>query len=80
MIRKLFSIVISHCSDALRQWGEACDDGLTDQVGSFAGDVREDCKPVFAINERNDRLLVARSDLGVAPAVWQSRLAYVPLS
>jgi hypothetical protein len=25
-------------------------------------------------------LLVARSDLGVAPAVWQSRLAYVPLS
>ncbi len=66
MICKLFSIVISYCSDALRQRGEACDDGLADQLRSLAGDVREDCKPAFALNERHDRLLVARTNHGVA--------------
>jgi hypothetical protein len=80
MICKLFSIVVSHCSDALRHRGEACNDGLADQVGIFASDVREDCKPAFALNERYDRLLVARSDHGVALAVWQSRRANVLLS
>lgn len=37
MIGKPLTIVISHCSDALRQRGEALGDGLTKQVGGFVG-------------------------------------------
>jgi hypothetical protein len=65
MIRKLFSIVVSHCSDARRQRSKACNDGLADQVGSFAGDVREGCKTAFALHERHDRLFVTGADYGV---------------
>ncbi len=66
MIRKLFSIVISYCSDALRQRGQACDDGLANQVASFASNVCENGKPAFALNERHYRLLVTRIYHGVA--------------
>ncbi len=38
MIRKLFSIVVSHGSDALCQRSKACNDGLADQVRGFASD------------------------------------------
>ena len=66
MIRKFFSIIVSHCSDTLRQRSQACNDGLADQVRGFAGDMREDCKPAFALHERHDRLFVARTNHGVA--------------
>jgi hypothetical protein len=66
MIRKLFSIIVSHCSDALHQRSQACNDGPADQVGSFVGDMREDCKPAFALHERDNRLFVARNNHDIA--------------
>ena len=66
MIRKLFSVIVNHCSDALRQGSQAYNDGLADQVGSFAGDVREDYKPAFALHERDNYLFVAGTDHCVA--------------
>lgn len=66
MIRKLFSIVVSHCYDVLRRRGKARDDGLANQVGGFAGNMREDCKPAFALHERHDRLFVACTNYGIA--------------
>ena len=66
MLSKLFSIVLIHCSDALRQRNKTCDDGLADLVESFAGNMREGCKPAFALHERDICLFVARTDRGIA--------------
>ncbi len=66
MIRKLFSIVVSHCYYALRQRGKARGNGLANQLGGLTGDMREDCKPAFALHERHDRLFVTGADHGVA--------------
>ncbi len=65
-IHKLFSIVVRYCSDMLGQRSQAGNYCLADQVGSFAGDVREDCKPAFALHERVNYLFVAGADRRVA--------------
>jgi hypothetical protein len=66
MIRKKFSIAMSHFSDELRPRGEARDDGLADQIVSFTGDGREHFKPAFALHERHDRLFTTCADHGFA--------------
>jgi hypothetical protein len=66
LVCQRFFIVISHFPDALRKWGESCNDGLTDQVKSYESGVRNNGKPTYAISDRYECLLVAFSDHGVA--------------
>ena len=58
MLCKLLSINISYYFDVLSQRSRVCNDDLVVQVRGLSGDVRDDCKSPFVLQELDNCLFI----------------------